>query len=126
MGNSYASFTSHIISDWTYKSYLIACTHLTKHHTGNALASFLVETAQRFGILEKLTFVSVDNASNAKASVRLAAEDYAILREICEEDVQGFLHVEETERVLDGLSLSDDALISPDAMEDIEAFIELD
>lgn len=79
---SYSSLTIHFIdSTWTYRSHLLACAPLKERHSAQYLASVFISLANRFNILNRLTFVCVDNASNAKAFVRLTAEELSIVLE---------------------------------------------
>lgn len=77
---SYASLTIHgITSEWKLKSMTVLCRRLTERHTGEALSKFLVNALRSYGILDKTVSVTVDNATNAVAMMRITGEEFAEL-----------------------------------------------
>lgn len=81
---SYASLTVHGITlDWQIKSKTVMCSHHTERNTGEALSNFLVNALKKYGILEKIVSVTVDNASNSVAMMRISGDQFVALVE-CE------------------------------------------
>lgn len=75
----YPSLTVHFVDEnCNFRSELLACSQLDGKHTAYALSRFLLDTAKKFGVLNKILFVCVDNASNDKASLGLTASEHAV------------------------------------------------
>lgn len=80
---SYASLTVHFIDrQCKYRSHLLACSQIKGKHTGSALSQFIAKVCQNYDILVKVVFICVDNASNAKSSVRITAAEHALLLDL--------------------------------------------
>lgn len=79
-GSSYSSFTFHYIDpNCNMKKILVACQLIHGRQNVESLASFISHTARRVNLLQKNTFILVDNASNAWASIRIAAAQSAVM-----------------------------------------------
>lgn len=82
----YVSLIVHFIVDsWVLHSYLVDYSKIHGKHTGQVLSQFLLAATRKYGIFKKVVMISVNNASNTIAQIRLTAEEEAILVDVCVE-----------------------------------------
>lgn len=58
----------------------IACEHFKENHTADTIAEKLKSIFDRFGILEKVAYITTDSASNYIASLKYNGDNYRSLR----------------------------------------------
>ena len=74
----YITVTGHFITDnWDYKSIVLATRPLSKHHTGENIASTITEIQNEFSV--KVFGICTDNASN----MRLAGKHLGLIHWFC-------------------------------------------
>ncbi len=72
MTEHYLSITAHYIRDWKLKSKVLQTEAVYSSQTGENVAAEITSCLTKFGILDKITLMTVDNARNMEVAAREA------------------------------------------------------